>query len=211
MAESDLTKPTVGSRIPEPSSVIDDAVVTHPRERTSSSGGAAILGVVSIILALLWFALWTPPRGDTDEYAQRSRAVSFAAEWARLLIAMNPDDFNPRLWLARRGEFDRTGVDSDSVRPSASETGQLPPVNRAGRAEPTALELVDLDIEGDPIIWISATLKSSRRRGRIRIDVIQVIATTISVGFRPRTVQWKLLLDVSDVDGALLISRIRVI
>lgn len=37
-----------------------------------------------------------------------------------------------------------------------------------------------------------------------------VVATSVSenVGGQPKTVRWNLLLDVSDVDGRLLISRL---
>jgi hypothetical protein len=43
-----------------------------------------------------------------------------------------------------------------------------------------------------------------------RTDKVMVVATSISdnVGGKPQTVRWNLRLDVSDVDGKLLISRL---
>ena len=43
-----------------------------------------------------------------------------------------------------------------------------------------------------------------------RTDTVMVVATSVSenVGGKPQTVRWKLRLDVSDVDGKLLISRL---
>ncbi|MDQ2627447.1 MAG: hypothetical protein M3Y90_10680, partial [Actinomycetota bacterium] len=44
-----------------------------------------------------------------------------------------------------------------------------------------------------------------------RTDPVMVIATSIAenVGGRPQTVHWALHLDVTDVDGHLMISRLR--
>ena len=43
-----------------------------------------------------------------------------------------------------------------------------------------------------------------------RTDTVLVVATSVSenVGGKPQTVRWNLRLDVSDVDGKLLISRL---
>ena len=44
-----------------------------------------------------------------------------------------------------------------------------------------------------------------------RTDTVMVVATSISENAgaeKPKTVRWKLRLDVSDVDGKLLISRL---
>ena len=43
-----------------------------------------------------------------------------------------------------------------------------------------------------------------------RTDTVMVVATSVSenVGGKPQTVRWTLRLDVSDVDGKLLISRL---
>ena len=43
-----------------------------------------------------------------------------------------------------------------------------------------------------------------------RTDTVLVVATSISdnIGGKPQTVRWNLRLDVSDVDGKLLISRL---
>ena len=43
-----------------------------------------------------------------------------------------------------------------------------------------------------------------------RTDTVMVVATSISenVGGKPQTVRWNLRLDVSDVEGKLLISRL---
>ena len=43
-----------------------------------------------------------------------------------------------------------------------------------------------------------------------RTDTVMVVATSISdnVGGNPQTVRWNLRLDVSGVDGKLLISRL---
>ena len=43
-----------------------------------------------------------------------------------------------------------------------------------------------------------------------RTDTVMVVATSVSenVGGKPQTVRWTLRLDVSDVDGKLLVSRL---
>ena len=43
-----------------------------------------------------------------------------------------------------------------------------------------------------------------------RTDTVLVVATSVSenVGGKPQTVRWNLRLDVSDVEGKLLISRL---
>jgi hypothetical protein len=43
-----------------------------------------------------------------------------------------------------------------------------------------------------------------------RTDTVFVVATSISdnIGGKPQTLRWNLRLDVSDVDGKLLISRL---
>jgi hypothetical protein len=77
----------------------------------------------------------------------------------------------------------------------------------AGRLDAVAIETVHRDLdtrpgESRPVVTTKLPAFASRT------DSVMLVATSVSenVGGKPQTVHWNLRLDVSDVDGKLMIS-----
>ena len=82
-----------------------------------------------------------------------------------------------------RGQVDSVAIESIYHRPQTLPDGRPAP---APTPQPALAEMVK------------------------RTDTVMVVATSISdnIGGKPQTVRWHIRLDVSDVDGKLLISRL---
>ena len=161
-----------------------------------------------MVLAAL---IWSAHRGEVDERAYKSRVLQAAADWTSVLINMNKDTVDASMQKLHDGTVGQLNADFESaVDPyrqlvqtlQSRTTGQIdsvavesihhaPPTNGGGPA-PTPTPQPEL-----------STIAS-------RTDTVMVVATSVSenVGSKPQTVRWTLRLDVSDVDGKLLISRL---
>jgi hypothetical protein len=76
-----------------------------------------------------------------------------------------------------------------------------------GRVDAVAIETVHHDLDTQP--GVSRPVVTTKLPPfASRTDSVMLIATSVSenVGAKPQTVHWNLRLDVSDVDGKLMIS-----
>ncbi len=172
---------------------------------------AMVFGVIGVAAAVLATMIWSGHRSAVAERVHQTEVLQAAADWTGLLINLNSDTAAQNLQQLRDGtigqlnvEFDNTvepftdlvaKLDSKTVGQVESvsiETLQRRPGDPPGAAEPEQPEL--------------ATVAS-------RTDTVLVVATSVSqnAGAEPTTVRWNLRLDISDVDGKLLISQLEAI
>lgn len=193
-----------------PRTVGDDAPETTDGVVTGYGIASAVLGVIAVAAVTFGVMVWSGHRGEVDERAYQTRVVETAANWTNVLINMNSDTVEADMRKLHEGTVGQLNADFEpAVRPyrnlvqrlQSNTTGQIdsvsieslyhPPPGRGGtpvRADPPELSgLVS------------------------RIDTVLVVATSVSQNAgadQPQTVRWTLRMDVSDVDGELMVSRL---
>jgi hypothetical protein len=209
MLDGDQTGDQTGEQTEVP---VDEGAIpaeaTDDRLVSAYGVASAVLGMVSVAAVILLAVIWSSHRGDVTERRYVGRAMQTAVDWTGVLINMNADNVVPDLQRLHDGTVGELNVDFDaSIQPYRQVVQRLKS-RSAGRVEAVAMESVHhkLDIEpGAPAPHSEAPLPAGTRT-----DTVMVVATSVAetAGGKPQTVHWDLRLDVSDVDGKMLISRL---
>jgi hypothetical protein len=170
--------------------------------------GSAVLGVVAVAAIALGVLIWAQHRGDVDELRYRTRVMQAAADWTSVLINMNKDSVEASMHQLHEGTVGQLNADFDSSVEPYRKLVQTLQARTTGQIDSVAVESIHHAQPGPnggpqqpPELSASAS----------RTDTVMVVATSISQnagGDKPQTVRWTLRLDVSDVDGKLLVSRL---
>jgi hypothetical protein len=172
--------------------------------------GSAALGALAVVAVVLGGLIWTQHRGDVDELHYRTRVMQAAADWTSVLINMNKDSVEESLNQLHEGTVGQLNADFDSTVEPYRKLVQTLQAKTTGQVDSVAVESVHHVQPGpngappphqQPELTVSAS----------RTDTVMVVATSVSEntgGDKPQTVRWNLRLDLSDVDGKLLISRL---
>lgn len=165
---------------------------------------SAFLGLVAIGALVFGLITWSMHRDDVDERAYRSRVLQTAASWTSVLINLNAENVEKGMTRLRDKTVGELNSEFDAALEPYREVVQKIQSRSSGRIEAVAIELERQNLD-DP----AAGNDEPQSPGRT--DPVMVIATSIAenVGGRPQTVHWALHLDVTDVDGHLMISRLR--
>jgi len=171
--------------------------------------GSAFLAVLSIAAVVLGVLIWHSHREETDERAYLSRVMRTAADWTDVLINMNTGNLDASLQKLHDGTVGDLNTDFDAAVQPYRQVVQKLQSQSAGRIESAAIETVHHDLDsqpGKPRPVLTTKLPAFASR----TDSVMVVATSVSenVGGKPLTVHWSLRLDVSKVDGKLMISRL---
>jgi hypothetical protein len=171
---------------------------------------SAILGVLAVAAVILVGLIWTQHRSDVDELRYRVRVIQAAADWTSVLINMNKDTVDTSLNKLHEGTVGQLNADFDSTVEPYRKLVQTLQAKTKGQVDSVAVESIhhaQPGPNGAPPPQHQPELEASASR----TDTVMVVATSISEnagGGQPQTVRWNLRLDVSDVDGKLLISRL---
>ncbi len=171
---------------------------------------SAVLAVLSVAAIALGVVIWLAHRDDVDERAYQSRVLQTAAEWTGVLINMNTDNVDTSLRRLHDETVGELNVDFDAAMQPYRQVVQRLQSRSTGRIEAVAIESVHHDLDAQPGARPSAPPDPLPRSVATRTDTVMVVATSVAenTGGKPQTVHWNLRLDVSDVDGKLLISRL---
>jgi hypothetical protein len=181
-------------------------------DRMFSSYGIAstVLAVLSVAAVVLGVLIWRAHRDELTERSYLSRVMQAAAEWTGVLINMNPGNIDSSLQRLRDGSAGELNTDFDAAVQPYRQVVEKLQSQSAGRIEAVAIDTVhrDLDTEpggGTPLKTIVTTKLPPFAS---RTDAVLLVATSVSenAGAKPQTVHWNLRLEVSDVDGKLMIS-----
>jgi hypothetical protein len=173
--------------------------------------GSAVLGVIAVAAIVLAALIWTQHRSDTDELRYRTRVIQAAADWTSVLINMNKDSVESSMQKLHDGTVGQLNADFDSTVEPFRKLVQTLQASTSGQVDSVAVESIHHAQPGP-----NGTPPPTQRQPELsafasRTDTVMVVATSISEnagGDKPQTVRWNLRMDVSDVDGKLLISRL---
>ncbi|WP_409435982.1 hypothetical protein [Mycobacterium sp. SMC-14] len=167
--------------------------------------GSVALGLVAV--AALVFSLITLKvhYDDVNERGYRSRVLQTAASWTSVLINLNAENVEKGMARLRDKTVGELNGEFDAALAPYRDVVQRIQSRSSGRIEAVAIELEHHDLD-EP-----AATGSDKPSNPGRTDPVMVIATSVAenVGGRPQTVHWALHLDVTDVAGNLMISRLR--
>jgi hypothetical protein len=187
----------------------DASEAERPDGQMFSSYGiaSAVLGVLSVAAVVLGVIIWSAHRDDAGERTYLTRVMQTAADWTGVLINMNSGNVDASLQKLHDGTVGELNTDFDAAMQPYRQVVQKLQSKSAGRIDAVAIQTVrrDLDTrpgESRPVVITKLPPFASRT------DSVMLVATSVSenVGGKPQTVHWNLRLDVSDVDGKLMIS-----
>ena len=203
----------------EPPTPEETAGSAEPDSEPETAGGAifsnygiasTFLGVLSVAAVVLGVLIWSAHRDEAAERTYLTRVMAAAADWAGVLINMNSTNIDASLQKLHDGSVGELNTDFDAAVQPYRQVVQKLQSQSAGRIEAVAIETVHHDLDTQPGVARPPRSDASTKLPPFatRTDSVMVVATSVSenVGAKPQTVHWNLRLDVSDVDGKLMIS-----
>jgi hypothetical protein len=188
----------------------DDELEAEPvGGRVFSTYGIAstVLGVLAVAAVVLGYVIWSSHRDEVGERVYLTRVMQTAADWTGVLINMNSGNIDPSLQKLHDGTVGELNTDFDAAVDPYRQVVQKLQSQSAGRIEAVAIETVHRDLDTQP--GASRPVVTTKLPPfASRMDSVMVVATSVSenVGAKPQVVHWNLRLDVSNVDGKLMIS-----
>ncbi len=171
---------------------------------------SAVLGVLSVAAVVLGAIIWSAHRDEVGERIYLSRVMQTAAEWTGVLINMNSGNIDSSLQKLHDGTVGELNTDFDAAMQPYRQVVQKLQSQSAGRIEAVAIETVHHDLDTQPGASRPPrdVVNTKLPPFATRTDSVMLVATSVSenVGAKPQTVHWNLRLDVSNVDGKLMIS-----
>ncbi|CAN5748706.1 hypothetical protein BH09ACT7_BH09ACT7_26630 [soil metagenome] len=171
---------------------------------------STVLAVVSVVAVVLIGLIWSQHHNDADELGYRTEVLQAAADWTGVLINMNKDNVDASLQKLHDGTVGELNADFDASVAPYREVVQTLQSRTTGQIQSVALESVHHDLDTAPGTAPPRTTPPLPPGIATRTDTVLVVASSVSenVGGTQKTVRWNLRLDVSDVNGKLLISRL---
>ncbi len=214
MPDGEPTEPPTEKEPAEPAdsdgdSGPDPSGSERPDSQMFSSYGIAstVLGVLSVAAVVLGVIVWSAHRDDAGERTYLTRVMQTAADWTSVLINMNSGNVDDSLRKLHDGTVGELNTDFDAAMQPYRQVVQKLQSKSAGRLDAVAIETVHRDLDTQP--GVSRPVVTTKLPPfATRMDSVMLVATSVSenVGGKPQTVHWNLRLDVSDVDGKLMIS-----
>lgn len=185
----------------------------EPADHRSLSGygiGSAVLGVLCVGAVVLIALIWSGHRGENDELGYRTEVMQAAADWTSVLINMNSGNVEDSLQRLQEGTVGQLNADFDGAVAPYRDVVQTLQARTAGRIEAVAIESVHNDLDVEPGATPPPPQEALSPGMATRTDTVLIVATSVSenLGGEPQTVRWNLRIEVSEVDGQLLISRL---
>jgi len=191
----------------------DDDVTSDDGRVISGFGiGSAALGLLSVAAVVLALIIWSGHKSDADERLYQTEVLDAAADWTTVLINMNKDGIDASLQKLHDGTVGELNNEFESVLEPYKKVVQTLQSRTRGQVDSVAVEAIyhrpQTLPDGRPAP--APTPQPALEEMVERTDTVMVVATSISdnIDGKPQTVRWNLRLDVSDVDGKLLISRL---
>lgn len=179
------------------------------RDPMFSSYGIAstFLGVLSVAAVVLGVLIWKSHRDEVAERVYLTRVMAAAAEWTDVLINMNAANIDTSLQRLHDGTVGQLNTDFEAAVQPYRQVVEKLQSQSSGRIEAVAIEAVhhDLDTQSGSVRPVVTTKLPPFAT---RTDSVLLVATSVAenAGAKPQTVHWSLRIDVSEVDGKLMVS-----
>jgi hypothetical protein len=173
---------------------------------------SAALGLLCVAAIVLGAMIWSGHRADVDQRRYQTDVLKVAADWTTVLINMNKDDIDASLQKLHDGTVGELNNEFESVLEPYKKVVQTLQSRTKGQVDSVAIESIyhrpQTLPDGRPAP--APTPQPALAEMVKRTDTVFVVATSISdnIGGKPQTLRWNIRLDVSEVDGKLLISRL---
>lgn len=173
---------------------------------------SAALGLLSVAAVVLALIIWSNHKSDVDERVYQTKVLNAAADWTTVLINMNKDDIDASLLKLHDGTVGELNNEFESALEPYKKVVETLQSRTRGQVDSVAIESIyhrpQTLPDGRPAP--APTPQPALEEMVNRTDTVMVVATSISenIGGKPQTLRWTLRMDVSDVDGKLLISRL---
>ncbi|MCW2687173.1 MAG: hypothetical protein JWR37_2063 [Mycobacterium sp.] len=188
-------------------------------EEPTASGGvfsgygiaSVVLGVLSVAAIALAAVIWTSHRNETEQRSYQTRVMQTAVQWTSVLVNMNKDTVDSSLQKLHDGTVGQLNADFDSAVEPYRQVVQRLQSSTTGQIDAVALESLHHTAPANATPTPQPGPQPELAGSASRTDTVLVVATSVSQNVgdnKPKTVHWNLRLDVSDVDGKLLISRL---
>jgi hypothetical protein len=174
---------------------------------------SAVLAVVALAASGLISVMWSAHHSAEADRTHQAQVLQAAARWTAILVNINADNVEASMAQLRDGTAGELNAGFDaSIAPFRDVVRKLRS-RTTGEVESVSIEATHQELDRQPGQRPPGpqTLPSELAA---RTDTVLVVATSVSqnAGTKPEapptTVRWNLRLDVSDVDGALKISRL---
>jgi hypothetical protein len=198
--------------MPDDEPIDDDAAEEDGSVFSGYGVASAALGLLSVAAIVLALIIWSGHRSDADERLHQTEVLETAADWTTVLVNMNKDGIDSSLQKLHDGTVGELNNEFEAVLEPYKKVIQTLQSQTKGQVDSVAIESIyhppQTRSDGSPAP--QPTPQPALAEMVSRTDTVMVVATSISdnVGGKPQTVRWNLRLDVSDVDGKLLISRL---
>jgi hypothetical protein len=171
---------------------------------------SALLGVLAVAAVVCCAVIWTGHRADVAERTQQTAALQAAADWTNVLINVNKDNVEASLQKLHEGTVGQLNADFEAAMQPYRAVVEKLQSTTSGRVESVSLEKSHHDLDTPPGSPAPPDADAGAGEMADRTDTVLVIARSESrnAGGQPQTVRWNLRLDVSEVDGAMLVSRL---
>ena len=197
---------------PDDDDSVEDSGDESAADRMFSNYGIAstVLGLLSVAAVVLGVIIWSAHRDEVGERSYLSRVMQTAADWTGVLINMNSGNIDTSLQRLHDGTVGELNADFDAAVQPYRQVVEKLQSQSAGRIEAVAIETVHRDLDTQPRVGRPPreVVTTKLPPFASRMDSVMLVATSVSenVGAKPQTVHWNLRLDVSNVDGKLMIS-----
>ena len=168
---------------------------------------SAILGVLCVGAVLLSVKIWSDHREHADNLAYQARAAQAAVDWAEVLINMNAGNVDSSLPTLQDKTVGQLSTDFDRAMQPYRNVVKTLQSSSNGQINSVSIEQVYNDLDRQPGTPPPADAMEGLAS---RTDTVLIVATSVTdnVGSEPRTIDWNLRVDVSDVEDELLISKL---
>ena len=195
----------------------DDDARPDPSEPEAAGGrifsnygiASAVLGVLSVAAVVLGVIIWSAHRDEAAERTYLTRVMQTAADWTGVLINMNSGNIDASLQRLHDRTVGELNTDFDAAVQPYRQVVEKLQSQSTGQIEAVAVETVHHDLDTQP--GVSRPVVTTKLpQFATRTDSVMLVAMSVSqnAGAKPTTVHWSLRLDVSNVDGKLMISHL---
>jgi hypothetical protein len=198
--------------MPDDEPTAADATEDDGRVFSGFGVASAALGLLSVAAIVLAFVIWSGHKSDADERVYQTEVLNAAADWTTVLINMNSGDIDASLQKLHDGTVGELNNEFESALEPYKKVVETLQSRTKGQVDSVAIESIYHRPQTLPDGRPSPPPTPQPALDELvkRTDTVMVVATSISdnIGGKPQTLRWNMRMDVSNVDGKLLISRL---